>query len=306
MARKREGYRGDSDSNPIHKAVWLVCCGIASAYVACMAYSILFPNWREAGPITYNYIHKASKRQHTVDETKYGLYQVVYDNYMAKQTWSRRVSNVKAKGYMAIQNSSQNHRGGYKNFFVNECPAACRDGISSRIRVYENLLGYNSIFVWIIAGALGFGSTLWWNRVTHKTWLTAVRTQMMPFPYVASCYRVALIANLTLVCSTLAIFFIDVIAQFIKNHRMKANARYMNGDGMEYGGQPLPFGRPEATNMQGPKADHKVPLLMQPQMPESGFNPGSLFNGLGFNNNMKLNNNNEKNTPSMWARNFQF
>lgn len=46
---------------------------------------------------------------------------------------------------MAIQNSSQNHRGGYKNFFVNECPAACRDGISARIRVYENLLGYNSI-----------------------------------------------------------------------------------------------------------------------------------------------------------------
>lgn len=52
MARTREGYGGDKDSNPIQKAVWLICCGIASAYVACMAYSILFPNWREAGPIS--------------------------------------------------------------------------------------------------------------------------------------------------------------------------------------------------------------------------------------------------------------
>ncbi|UKJ89571.2 hypothetical protein MACJ_002822 [Theileria orientalis] len=333
MARGSGHSAGTTNQQGVPKWIWLLCSGMALVGIVCLAISIFLPSWRQAGPITYNYIHKASKRQHMVDETKYGLHTVVYDNFMTKQSWSKRVSNVKAKGYMAIQNSSQNHRGGYKNFFVNECPAACRDGISARIRVYENLLGYNNLLllalvvveasagfgllwalitgkhihivgtVWAVAGVLCLSSTVYWNRVTHKTWLIAVRAQMIPFPYLSYCYTLALVAGVCFVVAALLLFFSDRLGHWMMKRKMQsALNEYANGGKIDFGQLKLPFGDPSAPNIQAQNMGRPV---MGPNVnPNSGFNPGSFFNGMGFNNN-SAQNHNGANSPSMWARNFQ-
>ncbi|BAM42250.1 conserved hypothetical protein [Theileria orientalis strain Shintoku] len=339
MARGSSHSGGATNQQAVPRWIWFLCSGLAFVGIVCLAISIFLPSWRQSGPITYNYIHKASKRQHMVEETKYGLHTVIYDNYMTKQSWAKRVSNVKAKGYMAIQNSSQNHRGGYKNFFVNECPAACRDGISARIRVYENLLGYNNLVlglgilllalvvveasagfgllwaiitgkhihiiqtVWAVAGVACLGSTIYWNRVTHKTWLIAIRAQMIPFPYLSYCYTLALVAGVLFVIAAMLLFFSDRLGHWMMKRKMQSTLNeYAKGGKVDFGQLKMPFGEPSAPNIQAQNMGRPV---MGPNVnPDSGFNPGSFFNGMGFNNHSAPNHN-ESNSPSMWARNFQ-
>ncbi|UVC50208.1 hypothetical protein MACK_004083 [Theileria orientalis] len=336
MARGSSHSTSTTNQPGVPKWIWFLCSGVACVGIVCLAISIFLPNWRQAGPITYNYIHKASKRQHMVDETKYGLHSVVYDNFMTRQSWSKRVSNVKAKGYMAIQNSSQNHRGGYKNFFVNECPAACRDGISARIRVYENLLGYNNLVLGIalllalviVEAAAGFG--LLWALFTGKhihivgpnfllilvvilnttvdisiyvTNNISINNVQIPFPYLSYCYTLALASGLCFVIAAMILFFSDRLGHWMMKRKMQSSLNeYAKGGKIDFGQLRMPFGESSAPNIQ---AQNMGRPAMGPNVnPDSGFNPGSFFNGMGFNNH-SAQNQNESNSPSMWARNFQ-
>ncbi|AFZ81139.1 hypothetical protein BEWA_005470 [Theileria equi strain WA] len=328
------------EQNTIPKTVWLFCCILALLGVICQSISIYLPDWREAVPVSkfsyvcithdlsaYNYMHKGSRRQHIVQETRYGLLHVVYDNNAIKQTWSERVNHIKTKGYLAIQNSAQNQKGNFNNLFVNECPPACREAISSRIRSYENILGYNNLLMmsltfncvlatlgvawyvffgtsiaiiagtWLVSGVITLLSTVVWDRFTHEMWKIACRQQMIPFPYLSYCYKITLIGATLIVASAITLIFSNSIYSWRRRRKMEAslNEHLKEKNASEF---------PNNDFMSFPNL---APMMQMTQQP--GFNPSSLFNDIGFgqNQNVQLGpNTSAPNTPSMWARNFQF